>query len=80
MDDAIFTILKSCQYIVETEMKKSTKIYDGIILSQAQNGKWNVKYNGETHEVKPYKVQSPKSGDMVKVFIPQGNQSNAFFM
>lgn len=80
MDDAIIEILKSCQYVVEMALKKSTNIYDGIIMSQGQNGKWNIRYNGEVHEIKPYKVQSPKVGDVVKVFIPQGNQANSFFI
>lgn len=77
---AIQEILKGVRYIVNQAMSNTTKCYNGIILSQASDGKWNVKFNGETHELKPYGSIIPSIGSVVKVFIPQNNMSLAFFM
>lgn len=67
-------------YIVERIFKKnSTKIYSGIIVSNNNNGQWNVKYNGEVHAIPSYGSISPNVNDIVKVIIPQGNQNLAFF-
>lgn len=77
---AIQEILKGVRYIVNQAMSNTTKCYNGIILSQASDGKWNVKFNGETHELKPYGSIIPSTGLVVKVFIPQNNMSLAFFM
>lgn len=57
----------------------ATMIYNGIVVSNNNDGKWNIQYNGETHAMKPYKI-TPNVGDMVKVFIPNGNQNLSFFM
>lgn len=64
--------------IQEYEKHNSTKIYDGIVKSSADNNKWNVQYNGETHAIKAYNI-NPTIGSMVKVYVPQGNQNLAYF-
>ena len=57
----------------------STKIYDGIVISNNNDGRWNIKYNGETHAVKLYGSALPSVNSMVKVVVPQGNQNLAWF-
>lgn len=79
-DLAMEEMIRSIQYMIKNFLKNSTQIYDGIVISAAQNNKWNIQYNGEVHAVKLYGTNSPTTGDKVKVFIPQGNQSVAFFM
>ena len=79
MEFAIDEILKSTKYIIKEELRHITQIYDGIVLSNNNDGRWNVRYNGEVHAVKPYKI-TPNVNDMVKIIIPQGNQALAFFI
>lgn len=77
--DAVKQLIRGVKYIVHQIVdKSSTQVYDGIVLSEATNGKWNVQYNGKTHAIKPYKI-TPTASAMVKVFVPQGNQNLAFF-
>ena len=79
-DAAIDEIIKSIHYMVSDAIKNTTKIYTGIILSNNNDGKWNIQYNGEIHAVLPYGDVNPVVGNMVKVIIPQGNQAIAFFI
>lgn len=60
----------------------TTKIYDGIIISSEakSNGKWDVQFNGEVHSLKPYGSVVPSKNLIVKVQIPQGNMSLAYFI
>lgn len=58
----------------------TTKIYEGIIVSNNNDGRWNIRYNGEVHPVRSYGNASPAVDQMVKVFVPQGNQSLAWFL
>lgn len=77
--DAVKQLIRGVKYIVhEIVDKSSTQVYEGIVLSEATSGKWNVQYNGKIHAIKPYKI-TPTVGTMVKVFVPQGNQNLAFF-
>lgn len=78
--EAIEQILKSCQYLIDEASKNTVKIYDGFVLSQAQNNKWNVMYNNETHAIKLFGSTAPQLNTMVKVFVPQGNQALAWFL
>ena len=80
MDSALNEILKSINYLIKKLFEKTTKIYDGIIISNNNDGRWNIQYNNETHAVKPYGNITPTVGTMVKVVIPQGNQAIAFFI
>lgn len=72
-------MLRSIQYMIDKAMSKTTQCYDGLVLSNAGNGKWNIMYNGETHAIKGYGVASPSINTVVKVIIPQGNQALAWF-
>lgn len=78
--NAIKEILKGVVYLLAESAKQNTQCYDGIIIEDNGNGKWNVQYNGETHSLKPYGSIVPAIGKMVKVIIPQGNTSVAFFI
>lgn len=77
---AVQEILKGVAYLLAESAKRNTQCYDGIIIGDNGNGKWNVQYNGETHSLKPYGSIVPAIGKMVKVIIPQGNTSVAFFI
>lgn len=77
---AIKEILKGVAYLLAESAKQNTQCYDGIIVGDNGNGKWNVQYNGEIHSLKSYGSIVPAIGKMVKVIIPQGNTSVAFFI
>lgn len=77
---AIKEMLKSFAYLLDEALKKTTKTYEGIVLSATSDSrKWNVKYNNEIHAVKIYGQGTPTVNMMVKVFVPQGNQALAWF-
>lgn len=77
---AIREMLKSFAYLLDEALKKTTKTYEGIVLSSTSDSrKWNVKYNNEVHAVKLYGSGTPTVNMMVKVIIPQGNQALAWF-
>lgn len=78
--NAVKEILKGVSYLLEESSKLNTQCYDGIILADNGNGKWNVQYNGEIHSLKSYGSIIPTVGQIVKVIIPQGNTSIAFFI
>ncbi len=79
-EQVIQEILKSFQFLVNETLKYNTKIYDGMIISKANETSWEVRYNGENHILKQYGNAAIDVGKTVKVFIPQGNQSLAYFM
>ena len=80
MEYAVESLLRGFDYILKQSLNKTTQIYEGIIISNNNDGKWNIQYNGETHAVKPYGNIVPSVGKNVKVIIPQGNQAVAFFI
>ena len=77
---AVEEMLKGIAYLLEDVAKHTTQCYDGIIVKQANGGKWTVQFNGEKHDLKPYGNVAPTINRMVKVIIPQGNMSVAFFI
>lgn len=76
---AIEELLKSVKFMIQNALKRTTVVYDGLIVSNNNDGRWNVKYNGETHPIKVYGEIAPIVGSVVKVIIPQGNQALAWF-
>lgn len=78
--EALSEILKGIKYLINQALLKTTKCYDGIILSQNDNDKWTIKFNGESHVIKKYGNITPAIGMVVKVIIPQNNMSLAFFI
>lgn len=79
-DATIDEILKSVNYMIQEAIKHTTKIYTGLVVSNNNDGRWNITYNGETHPIAPNRLANPTVGQMVTVFIPQGNQAIAFFI
>lgn len=78
--EAIEQIIRGMTYMVnDTINNNMTKVYDGIVISNNNDGRWNVKYNGETHPVKPYGPIVPDVNTIVKVIVPQGNQALSWF-
>lgn len=73
-------MLRSIQYMIDNAIKNTTQIYSGLIVSNNNDGRWNVKYNERTQPMKPYGSINPTVGQNVKVIIPQGNTSIAFFI
>lgn len=80
IDEVINEILKSIRYVINMSIKQTTQIYEGIIISNNNDGRWNIQYNGEIHPIKSYGSIVPSIGMNVKVIIPQGNQAIAFFI
>lgn len=78
--EAIEQIIRGMTYMVNDTINNSmTKVYDGIVISNNNDGRWNIKYNGETHPVKPYGPVAPNVNAIVKVIVPQGNQALSWF-
>lgn len=78
--EAIEQIIRGMTYMVNDTINNSmTKVYDGIVISNNNDGRWNIKYNGETHPVKPYGPIAPNVNAIVKVIVPQGNQALSWF-
>lgn len=78
-NSCINKILQSVNYMIENAFKKTTKCYNGIIVSNNNNNTWAVQYNGETHNITQYGDNTINVGDVVKVIVPQGNQALSWF-
>ena len=72
-------ILRSIKYIVKQELSHVTKCYDGLVVKDLGNGKWELKYNNQTHISKLYGDIKPQINTMVKIIVPQGNESLSWF-
>lgn len=78
--EAIEQIIRGMTYMVNDTINNSmTKVYDGIVISNNNDGRWNIKYNGEIHPVRPYGSIIPNVNAIVKVIVPQGNQALSWF-
>lgn len=76
---ALIEILKSTDYMINQSIKETTKIYDGLIVSANADGTYNIRFNNETKAVKKYGGGTPQAGQMVKVYVPQGNFNLSYF-
>ena len=43
---AIKEMLKSFGFLMKIFSNQTTKIYDGLIIGENDDGSWNVRYNG----------------------------------
>lgn len=78
--NAVDEILRSIQYMIDQSLQHQTQIYNGLLISNSGN-KWNVQVNGENYTLSQYgNVSTPAVGKIVKVIIPNGNMSLAFFI
>lgn len=75
----IVEFARAIKYIVDMSIKKTTQNYLGQVLEQNIDGSYNIKLNGKVHAIKMYGNGKPNIGDMVQVFIPQGNMNLAWF-
>lgn len=80
--EATEEMLKGFKYMLDLLYAKTTLNHDGLIVSSEANasGKWDVRFNGEVHALKPYGAIVPAKNMIVKVFVPQGNMSLAYFI
>ena len=79
MDSAIEQLLKSIDFMIKSALKNTTKIYNGFVVSNNNDGRWNIQYNGEIHPIQAYGASVPTVGMIVKVIVPQGNQALSWF-
>lgn len=75
--NAVREILRGVQYMIEeATMKSQTQIYNGIYI-----GNGEVQLNGKVYTLPQYgNISTPTNGAVVKVFVPNGNMSMAFFI
>ena len=76
---AIEELLKSVNFMIQSALKNTTKIYNGFVVSNNNDGRWNIQYNGEIHPIQAYGAAVPTVGMIVKVIVPQGNQALSWF-
>lgn len=70
-------IVEAIDIIVSKKMENTTQIYNGAIQESA-TGK--VMVNGKIYELSIYGETNTVKGQLVKVFVPQGNFSQAFIL
>ncbi len=76
--DAVKAIGTSVQYMIEQSVQ-STQIYNGVITSMF-SGAYSITLNGKSYNIPHYGSFTHSVGDVVKVFVPQGNMNMAFFI
>lgn len=77
--DAVKSLANSIKYMIEQYMGQTTKIYTGQLT--AYNGSvGTISMNGRTYTINQYGGLTHNAGDIVKVFIPEGNMNTAFFI
>lgn len=77
--EAVGSLTKGMNYMIEQALKGITQIYNGFIVSTNGN-KYNIRLNGETYALSQYGDFSHSVGETVKVIVPQGNMNMAFFI
>ena len=77
--EAIKSICNSIKYMIDQATKQVTQIYNGVIIT-IENNNYTVQINGLTYNLTQYGNLSHSVGDVVKVFVPQGNMNMAFFI
>lgn len=73
-------LLRAIQYMIDEATKKQTQIYNGLIVG-ANGDDWSVQVNGKVYTMSQYgEISTPSVGKIVKVVLPNGNASLAFFI
>lgn len=67
------------QYIEQYLGQNGTFVYDGLVKGILDNTRYSIQYNGKVHAVKLYGKAAPTIGQVVKVVVPQGNDSVSWF-
>lgn len=73
-------LLRGVSLLVDEKLKQIPQMYDGLVVGSDINNKWKIQFNGETHSIPHYGDFSVRVGKVVKVFIPKGNLSSAYFI
>ncbi len=78
-NNASENIINAIHIIAKKYSEKQTKIYTGLVVGIDGN-KYNVSVNGKTYLLPKYGDNVITLNQVVKVFIPQNNMSQAFVM
>lgn len=71
-------IIEAIDIIVKKRLENVTQIFNGVIQT---SGTGSVLVNGKTYTLSVYGEKSTlTAGQVVKVFVPQGNMSQAFIL
>lgn len=73
------SIVNAIKYMIDEQLSHVTQIYNGVIISNSTRSA-DVTVNGKSYTLPKYGTISYSKGDVVKVFVPQGNMNLAFFM
>ena len=68
-------VLRGVEYLLDQNNQKSTQIYSGVITSDG-----TILINGRKYNIPQYGTFTHNTNDVVKVFVPQGNMSVAFYI
>lgn len=79
MNETAKEIIDSIKIIVDSEIKKSTNIYSGIVDVLNSDGTCIVKMGGKQYKV-GYIGGAPTVGSNQKIFVPQNNMAQAFII
>lgn len=79
MNETAKEIIDSIKIIVDSEIKKSTNIYSGIVDALNSDGTCIVKMSGKQYKV-GYIGGAPTVGSNQKIFVPQNNMAQAFII
>ena len=79
MNETAKEIIDSIKIIVDSEIKKGTNIYSGIVDVLNSDGTCIVKMSGKQYKV-GYIGGAPTVGSNQKIFVPQNNMAQAFII
>lgn len=73
---AVEELLRGVKYMVDEAIKMQTQVYNGIFLGNNQ-----IQLNGQIYQLPKYgNISTPTNGSIVKVIVPNGNMSMAFYI
>ena len=73
--EAATQIARGMEYMLEQKGLSATQIYNGTLLSSGE-----VRVNGKDYSIPQYGEFTHDVNTTVKVFVPQGNMSMAFYI
>ena len=79
MNETAKEIIDAIKIIVDSEIKKGTNIYSGIVDALNSDDTCIVRMSGKQYKVR-YIGGVPTVGSNQKIFVPQNNMAQAFIM
>lgn len=73
-------LLRGIALMINTATAATTKVYNGLVTQQNADGKYEVIVNNKTYTLPHYGENGVQINQIVKVIVPQGNMSIAFFI